>query len=199
MRIPDMKKIIYTDFGIAADAIPPLTGRDRKRNPSTRVDIYKLFKKFGFKVGAEIGVKRGSNAVAICRQMPDVKLYLIDLWPEQSKNLRFEAYYQQTKKRMGPYDATFMRMTSMEAVGKFKNCSLDFIYIDAAHDFDNIMLDLIYWVPKVKIGGIVSGHDYSVFPGGVLRAVNGYTFGHGIKDLFCSREPIPSFFFIREK
>ncbi len=197
MDINQMKQVIRSDFGIIADDIPPFTGKDRKRHTTHRVDIYKLFKKFEFKIGAEIGVRRGGNAVAICKQIPHVKFYLVDPWPKESK--RFEKYYQWTKEKTQPYDVVLMRTTSMEAVKKFKDCSLDFVYIDAAHDFNNVMLDLIHWVPKVKIGGIVSGHDYRVFPDGVLRAVDSYVFAHGIVDLFCTREHIPSFFFIREK
>ncbi|NIV98148.1 class I SAM-dependent methyltransferase, partial [Candidatus Saccharibacteria bacterium] len=62
-----------------------------------------------------------------------------------------------------PYkdNVEFIKKTSMEAVKQFEDYSLDFVYIDAAHDFNNIMLDLIKWVPKVKIGGAVCGHDYN--------------------------------------
>ena len=48
----------------------------------------------------------------------------------------------------------------MEAVEDFKNESLDFVYIDANHEFRYIAEDLAEWTKKVKKGGIVSGHDY---------------------------------------
>jgi len=36
----------------------------------------------------------------------------------------------------------------------------DFIYVDARHDFKGVTLDLeLYW-PKLKVGGIIAGHDY---------------------------------------
>jgi len=38
--------------------------------------------------------------------------------------------------------------------------SIDFIYIDASHDYENVKNDLIHWYPKVKIGGVIAGHDY---------------------------------------
>lgn len=38
--------------------------------------------------------------------------------------------------------------------------SLDWIYIDANHDFESVTKDLEIWTPKVKEGGLVAGHDF---------------------------------------
>ena len=48
----------------------------------------------------------------------------------------------------------------MDAVKKFKDESLDFVYIDGAHDYKNVYKDLKAWSKKVKKGGIVAGDDY---------------------------------------
>jgi len=48
----------------------------------------------------------------------------------------------------------------MEAVEDFEDESLDFVYIDANHEFRYIAEDLCEWTKKVKKGGIVSGDDY---------------------------------------
>ena len=48
----------------------------------------------------------------------------------------------------------------MEAVEDFADESLDFVYIDGNHDFRYIAEDLAEWTKKVRIGGIISGHDY---------------------------------------
>jgi len=82
------------------------------------------------------------------------------------------------------------------------------VYIDGAHDFDNVMLDLIHWVPKVKIGGIVSGHDYFYSEScKVPRAVDAYIFAHGIRNLHLTKDNLdpksadypysPSFFWAK--
>ncbi|NIW78425.1 MAG: hypothetical protein GWN16_02750, partial [Calditrichae bacterium] len=181
MDIEQMKKIIRKDFNIKENINPPFTGELRRRHRSTRNKIYVLFKKFGYSCGAEIGVYRGANAKNILKQVPDTKLYLIDVWDPQVKKMN--RYYKQVKEIMQPYNVEVMRMPSMQAVTQFEDCSLDFIYIDAAHDFDNVMLDLIYWVPKVKVGGMICGDDYNVMAYGVTKAVNSYTFAHGIRDV----------------
>jgi predicted O-methyltransferase YrrM len=70
---------------------------------------------------------------------------------------------------------------SMDAVDDIPDNSLDFVFIDANHAFDYVMLDLIYWTKKVRPGGIVSGDDYFHFKkAGVVEAVDAYTKAHGI-------------------
>ncbi len=61
---------------------------------------------------------------------------------------------------------------SYNMVDKFEDESFDFIYIDARHEYENIKLDLMDYLPKVKKGGSIGGHDYSKEFSGVQRAVN---------------------------
>ena len=56
-----------------------------------------------------------------------------------------------------------MTCFSMDALKDFEDQSLDFVYIDANHDFLNFTMDLHYWMKKVKPRGIISGHDYAYF------------------------------------
>ncbi len=64
-----------------------------------------------------------------------------------------------------------MRVTSLDAAGRFDDDSLDFVFIDAAHDYDNVLADIEAWRPKVKSTGVLAGHDYSKAWPGVVRAV----------------------------
>jgi len=52
-------------------------------------------------------------------------------------------------------------MQSGEASKKFKKASLDFVYIDGSHDFDSVCNDIEIWLPKLKPGGMIAGHDYT--------------------------------------
>eukprot|EP00658_Telonema_sp_P-2_P083067 TRINITY_DN8902_c0_g1_i8.p1 TRINITY_DN8902_c0_g1~~TRINITY_DN8902_c0_g1_i8.p1 ORF type:complete len:152 (+),score=56.15 TRINITY_DN8902_c0_g1_i8:46-456(+) len=38
--------------------------------------------------------------------------------------------------------------------------SFDFIYVDARHDFKGVLVDIDEWWPKLKKGGVFSGHDF---------------------------------------
>lgn len=42
---------------------------------------------------------------------------------------------------------------------RFPDRSLDFVYIDADHYYSSVMKDILYWLPKIKIGGYIGGHD----------------------------------------
>lgn len=50
---------------------------------------------------------------------------------------------------------------SEDAANLFEDESIDCLFLDAAHDRDNILNDLKNWVPKIKKGGILCGHDYA--------------------------------------
>lgn len=64
-----------------------------------------------------------------------------------------------------------VRMTSLEAARLYGDRSLDFVFIDASHDYENVKADILAWKPKIKPGGYLGGHDlHSIFPE-VERAV----------------------------
>lgn len=65
----------------------------------------------------------------------------------------------------------FLHMTSVEASGKFENNSLDLVFIDANHAYKFVKEDIICWLPKVKIGGVLMGHDIDRYFKGVGIAV----------------------------
>jgi len=49
---------------------------------------------------------------------------------------------------------------SKHASFSFKNKSLDFVYIDGEHIYNAVVEDIQHWVPKIKPGGYIAGHDY---------------------------------------
>ena len=67
-------------------------------------------------------------------------------------------------------DVHAMMMKSVDAAAKFRNGSVDFIFIDAAHDYENVAADLDAWLPKLSARGHIAGHDYGA--PGVEQAVN---------------------------
>lgn len=54
--------------------------------------------------------------------------------------------------------------TSSWAAASFQDASIDFIFVDGAHDYDSVHSDLTIWLPKLKVGGTMGGHDVG-FPG----------------------------------
>lgn len=58
------------------------------------------------------------------------------------------------------FGTSFLRTTSLKAAQKFEDGSLDFVFIDAIHDYDHVKEDIQAWLPKVKKGGMLCGDDY---------------------------------------
>lgn len=152
--------------------------------------LARVYADLGFTVGAEIGVRRGRYSEILCKDIPGLRLTLIDPWAPDSKYPleRQEAFMQLAYERLAPYRVTFLRKTSMAALADVPDASLDFIFIDANHLFDFIMMDIICWVPKVKSGGIVSVHDYHCGETGVTRAIEAYVGAHRIEPWYSTKE-----------
>lgn len=164
--------------------------------------IPELISDFQYKVGAEVGVMNGDFSRAILNKNPGLKMFCIDPyspWPgSRATQGLCDNRFSRAKRKMRNFDATFIRKTSMEALADIPDDSLDFVYIDACHDFDNVMMDLIGWNRKVRRGGMVSGHDYTpLHDCGVIPAVNAFTWAHDIKSWYVTNEYLASFFWVK--
>ncbi len=83
-------------------------------------------------------------------------------WHEAELAQNPEYLFEVCTKNLEPVkDAvTIIRKTSVQAAKQFKANSLDFVFIDGSHDTDSVCSDIDAWLPKVKAGGIIAGHDY---------------------------------------
>jgi len=132
----------------------------------SRNDLPILFKEIGYRVGVEIGTHKGEFTKEFCKA--GLKIYTIDPWMGFSGQGRTQkvqyvqdSYYEDAKKILIPFEnCSIIRKTSMDALEDFKNSSLDFVYIDGDHNFRHTASDIYEWSKKVRIGGVVSGHDY---------------------------------------
>lgn len=135
--------------------------------PGTRDDLAILFRKLGFKTGVEIGVMRGDFSIVLCGANPELHLYGIDPYLDSveypGEQFPHEAHYEGAKARLASYNVTLIRQKSPEAAEGFEDESLDFVYIDGNHRFEAVVQDILAWEPKVRSGGIVAGHDYTIF------------------------------------
>jgi predicted O-methyltransferase YrrM len=161
-----------------------------------RIELAALFSDLGYKVGAEIGVERGFYSLELLRNNPGLRLYCVDYWTayqgyrEHVTQDKLDGLYADAAQRLEPYEAVLMRgKPSVERAKEFKDGSLDFVYIDANHDLPNVIADIAAWEPKVRVGGIVAGHDYCSRKGKgyslhVIEAVNAWTQSYRIEPWF---------------
>ena len=124
--------------------------------------------------GVEVGVLRGPTFKSLMITCPNLTLTGVDtfipdkVWKSQEiKNsedmLKIKPlyWYQELLDFCEDYNgrAKIIRNFSNQAVNEFKDESLDFVFIDASHDFESVNEDIYNWKDKVKKGGMVSGHD----------------------------------------
>jgi predicted O-methyltransferase YrrM len=65
--------------------------------------------------------------------------------------------------RRGAYEPVRVEMAfcdSVEGATRFQDRSLTLVFIDALHAEESVREDITAWLPKVKPGGLLSGHDY---------------------------------------
>lgn len=65
-------------------------------------------------------------------------------------------------KNMEPIDCnvTIIKEQSWAAADMFEDGTVDFLMLDADHIYESVKKDILSWLPKIKKGGIISGHDY---------------------------------------
>lgn len=174
---------------------------------ATRADLARLFGSMAYQRGAEIGVWAGDFSEVLCQAVPRLSLLCVDPWREykmynerKNNQRRMDVAYAQTAERLKPFNATLLRMTSLEAAAQVPDASLDFVYIDGNHQEPFISQDLAAWAPKIRPGGILAGHDYHFNPKKpflqqVKPAVDAFTQAHQIAPWYVlAAEKAPSYF-----
>ncbi len=118
-------------------------------------------------LGAEIGVQSGENIEHILSLCPDFKIFAIDcwdptfkyqIWPKAAQPLH-EQFFEKVLARF-PNRIQKIKAYSSEAVLKIADHTLDLVFLDASHDFDSTKNDILSWLPKIRHGGFIGGHDY---------------------------------------
>jgi hypothetical protein len=129
------------------------------------------------KTGAEIGVYFGGLSEVLLLKNNLDKFYLIDSYPLLlfGDQLKADLYYLNLLSRMKEIKTNnfeIIREDSKLFVNNIPDNSLDFVFIDASHEYEDVKLDIKDWYLKVKQGGLVMGDDYNILTPGVIQAVN---------------------------
>ena len=136
-------------------------------------------------IGIEIGSFAGESAEIFLKSNAFKILYCIDPWePNFDPN---DATSRLMSNIENIFDSKFkdnqiikkIKQTSDNAINLFENESIDFIYIDGCHQYEYVKKDIENYFPKIKHGGIISGHDYEMSGRtfhirGVKKAVDEY-------------------------
>lgn len=66
----------------------------------------------------------------------------------------------------------YIQGNSWESARTFNDQSLDFVFLDADHTYESVSNDIKAYLPKVKPGGVIAGHDYNDVWEGLRKAVD---------------------------
>ena len=129
-------------------------------------------------IGVEIGVYRADNSLNILRNFGIEKLYLVDPYENyagQTLDIKTaDEIKEEARKKVEHHNdkIEWIYKKSEDAHTEIPN-ELDFVYIDGSHKYEDIKKDIELYFPKVKQGGIVSGHDFDEADdnNGVIQAV----------------------------
>lgn len=124
---------------------------------------------------AEIGVWKGEFSKEILRSCASiVAYYMIDPWatlPDWNKpfNVDSEAFDEvyaeaMTNVAFASDKLTVLRGRTKEVIEQIPDESLDFAYIDGDHTLRGIAIDLIKILPKIRVGGLIGGDDFTSNP-----------------------------------
>lgn len=130
----------------------------------------------------EVGAWKGRSAafmgVEIANSGKRIAFYVIDNFGGSAEHQKDEdvvnGTLEETFRRNVEPVKEFMAVIkndSVKAAEMFEDGSLDFVYIDASHDYEDVKADINAWLPKVRKGGMLAGDDYLIYPG-VKQAVD---------------------------
>jgi hypothetical protein len=142
---------------------------------------------------AEIGVEYGGYTDIYYKE--DSEIHLIDMWQTEGNDYYFskregqvERGYEKVLLKYGDKtNVKLIKMKSSDASKLYEDEYFDWIYIDADHTYEAVLEDIKNWFPKLKKGGVISGHDFDPSPDdsnfssyGVSKAVEEF-FGNKFK------------------
>lgn len=126
----------------------------------------------------EVGTWKGKSAAYLGTEIINsgkrIKFDCIDTWQGSAEHLNINSpFYEpllQTKdglynlflKNIEPIKdyVNVVRLPSTEASKLYQDKSLNCVFIDASHEYEDVCNDILCWLPKIKIGGLLAGHDY---------------------------------------
>lgn len=137
----------------------------------------------------EVGAFKGQSTAFMCVEIinsyKNIDFFVVDHW-EGSKehqdrpDVKNGRLYQDFTQNLEMVKECYfpLRIPSVEASEHFVDRSLDFVFIDGSHEYEDVIADLCSWGPKIKEGGLFCGHDVTMT--GVKEALESYCSVDGI-------------------
>jgi predicted O-methyltransferase YrrM len=140
----------------------------------------------------EVGSWKGKSscymAEEIKRSGKKIDLFCVDTWEGSAEHANDPTVingtlFEEFSANVAPFVGIIkpLRMTSLQASNFFSPESIDFLYLDASHDYKSVLDDLEAWFTKLKPGATLAGDDYAPNWDGVVKAVDQFSKENGLK------------------
>jgi hypothetical protein len=137
---------------------------------------------YGWTRMAELGVLHGATTAHLLRACPELRIYAVDTWQPGNPSLDppvtgrrgpdddgyrsyaevdMEAAYEWalTLAARYPRRLQVMRMGTLTAAERMVPDSLCAVFVDGDHRTEAVKADIRAWLPAIKRGGWLTGHD----------------------------------------
>ena len=123
----------------------------------------KMIKEHNYLMGAELGINIGNNIMYLLKNNPELAMVAVDNWdpnyhwfdaPESERIFKNRLMLNKCQNRVA-----IIKDLSYNVAARFNDGFFDFVFIDASHIYKDVVKDINAWYPKVRIGGLFSGHD----------------------------------------
>ncbi len=135
----------------------------------------------------EVGSWKGFSTSVLAKMVADYhgSVYAVDHWmgnegtwnEEIAKTQDVYSIFKRNIIVLGLWDTVHpLVMDSLTACEIIADGILDLVFIDADHRYENFKKDISCWLPKLREGGILCGHDcegyYSEYPAAVRKVID---------------------------
>lgn len=112
-------------------------------------------------VVAELGVNRGDFSELILRICKPQFLHLVDSWSSERYHLGLRYHVESRfRQELSSGQVVIHQGISTHVVTEFEDFFFDWVYIDTDHSYEVTRSELQAYKSKIKLGGVIAGHDY---------------------------------------
>jgi hypothetical protein len=176
---------------------------------------YDLMRELAPKIFVELGVKQGESYFSFCQSAAEnkvnVRCYGVDSWRGDIQTGNLDPEMQHEVAEYNWQYSSFSELKTMlfaEALGDFRDATIDLLHIDGTHTYDDVKTDFESWLPKLSPNGIILFHDVMMRDRGfgvwkvweeIAREDNSFLFEFGFGLGVWKKQPVaPSdSFFVR--
>lgn len=165
-----------------------------KREPFGWFDFAKVYDRIAAEMPeggrfVEIGVLQGKSLLYIAKKLLPINATAVGVdvfgtkttWETNNvpDKIVSKAWVEDMLRAEKVKNFELIEADSAEAATRFKDESIDAVFIDGCHNYEWVTKDLENYYPKVKTGGIVAGHDYAE-GSDVQRALDAFCKKYGL-------------------